>query len=217
MREIISPKFICTKLHIRKFRSAIVAALIFVVIMSVTVFAKFIAQKDTHGKIFDRNVATYYMEILGDDAITKLSERILVDEMNPGEIREVDLYISNGNSEKVSQVDMTYEIEIIHTVNMPLVFELYDSEGNLLVGESMEEGIEVYQNDGTRSVYTMSADSEKMILHINKGNSDKITSDKYTLKVIWNDDMESSDFKYVKEIDFLYINVYAYQSEPVKE
>lgn len=217
MKEIFGKIKLYSKLHIRKLRSAIVAALIFAVIMSVTVFAKFIAQEDVSGTVFDRNVATYYMEILGDDETTKLSERILVEEMNPGEIREVDFYISNGNFERVSQVDMTYEIEVIHTMNMPLKYELYDSDGNLLTGESMEEETEIYENVGTRSVYTTTAESDKMVLHINKLNPDKIVSDQYTLKVIWEDDTEASDFKYVKEIDFLYVNVYAYQSKPVEK
>ncbi len=217
MKDVFGKIKIYSKLHIRKLQSAIVAALIFGVIMSVTVIAKFITQEDISGTVFDRNVATYYMEIFGDDEITKLSERILVDEMNPGEIREVDFYISNGNFERVSQVDMIYEIEVIHTMNMPLKYELYDSDGNLLTGERMEETTEIYENVGTRSVYTMTAESDKMILHINKLNPEDVVSDKYTLKVIWEDDNESSDFKYVKEIDFLYVNVYAYQSKPVEE
>jgi hypothetical protein len=137
--------------------------------------------------------------------------------MNPGYTYEVDFYVSNGNSKRISQVDMDYEIEIIHTLNMPLVYELYDEQGNLLTGDSYEEGTEIYLNDGSRSVYTKTSDMNKMVLSIDKEDEDKITSHKYTLKIIWNSDNVSSDYKYVKEIDFLYINVYAYQSEPIQE
>ena len=205
------------KLNIRKYACAIIAMVVFCFIMSLAVMAKFIAQRNAEADFMAKKIATYNMEVLGDDGITKLSERILVNEMNPGYTAEVDFYIRNGNSEKISQVDMDYEIELIHTLNMPLVYELYDEQGQLLTGDSYEEGTEIYLNDGSRSVYTKTADANKMVLHIDKENENNITSHKYTLKIIWNDDNESSDFKYVKEIDFLYVNVYAYQSEPVQE
>lgn len=205
------------KINIHKFAGAIIAIIIFCFIMSLAVMAKFIAKRNTEADFLAQKIATYNMELLGDDGITKLSERIVVNEMNPGYTYEVDFYVCNGNSKKISQVDMDYEIEIIHTLNMPLVYELYDEQGQLLTGDSYEEGTEIYLNDGSRSVYTKTADMNKMVLSIDKSDADNITSHKYTLKIIWNDDNVSSDFKYVKEIDFLYINVYAYQSEPVQE
>lgn len=205
------------KINTKAFKSAVIAALVFCLIMSVAVLAKFIADRNVAAQIFDRNVATYYMEIVGNDGITKLSERIIVDEMNPGETYEVDFYISNGNATEISQVSLDYEIEVIHTMNMPLVYELYDEEGRLLNGVSEEDGYNIYENDGSRTVYTEGADSQKMVLNINKDNPNAITQNKYTLKIIWEMDEESSDYKYVKEIDFLYVNVYAYESKPVAE
>lgn len=205
------------KINTKAFKSAVIAALVFCLIMSVAVLAKFIADRNVAAQIFDRNVATYYMEIVGNDGITKLSERIIVDEMNPGETYEVDFYISNGNATEISQVSLDYEIEVIHTMNMPLVYELYDEEGRLLNGVSEEDGYNIYENDGSRTVYTEGADLQKMVLNINKDNPNAITQNKYTLKIIWEMDEESSDYKYVKEIDFLYVNVYAYESKPVAE
>ena len=217
MKKNIVRMMALAKLNMRKFMGAVIAMIIFGFIMSLAVMAKFIAVRNAEADYVVKKIATYNMELFGDDGITKLSERIVVDEMNPGYTSEVDFYVCNGNSEKISQVDMDYEIELIHTLNLPLVYELYDEQGRLLTGDSYEEGTEIYLNDGSRSVYTKTAESEKMVLHIDKENADNITSHKYTLKIIWNSDNESSDFKYVKEIDFLYINVYSYQSEPVQE
>lgn len=205
------------KVNTKGFKSAVIATVVFCLIMSVTVLAKFIADRNVAARIFNRNVATYYMEIVGKDGITKLSERIIVDEMNPGETYEVDFYISNGNASEISQVSLDYEIEVIHTLNMPLVYELYDEQGRLLSGVSEEDGYKIYENDGSRTVYTKGANAQKMVLNVNKDNPNAISQNKYTLKIIWETDNESADYKYVKEIDFLYVNVYAYESKPIAE
>ncbi len=217
MKNNITNAIVFIKSNMRKYICAIIAMVIFCFVMSLAVMAKFIATRNTKADFMAKKVATYNMEVFGDDGITKLSERIVVNEMNPGYTFEVDFYVKNGNSEKISQVAMDYEIEVIHTLNMPLVYELYDEQGRLLTGDSYEEGTEIYLNDGSRSVYTKAADSNKLVLPVDKNDADNITSHKYTLKIIWNSDNESADFKYVKEIDFLYINVYAYQSEPIEE
>lgn len=209
--------FYIIKQNKKRLSSALIAAGIFCLIMSITVLAKFIADRNVVAKVFDRNVATYYMEIVGKDGITKLSERIIVDEMNPGETYEVDFYLSNGNVYEISDVSLDYEIEVIHTLNMPLVYELYDENGRLLSGYSEEDGYKIYENDGSRTVYTEAANGGKMVLPVNKENPNAISQNKYTLKIIWENDNESADYKYVKEIDFLYINVYAYESKPVAE
>ena len=205
------------KKKIKGLSSAFIAAGIFTIIMSSAVVAKYIADRKVAAKIFDRNVATYYMEILGNDGITKISERIVVDNINPGEVYEIDFYLCNGNAKEISQVSMDYEIEIIHTLNMPLVYELYDEAGNKISGSSEESRYEIYENDGSRLVFTKGANGSKMVLPINEDNPNSVTQQKYTLKVIWNSDSESADYKYVKEIDFLYLNVYAYESKPVTE
>lgn len=202
------------KKKIKYFSSAIIAISIFILVMGITVFAKFVADRKVVSKVIDKNIATYYMELVGGDGITKLSERIVVDDINPGMTYEVDFYLRNGNAKEISQVSLDYEIEIIHTLNMPLVYELYDGEGNLLNGESNEDGYLIYENDGSRTVYEKDANNSKMILPINAQNPNAVTEEKYTLKIIWENDNESADYKYVKEIDFLYVNVYAFESVP---
>ncbi|MGN0375163.1 MAG: hypothetical protein ACI4EN_06635 [Butyrivibrio sp.] len=216
MKDIIRSIKHYVQLHKHRIAGAAGAVGIFCLIMAVTVLGKFIYNNRINSKVFDRNVAVYYMDVLSEDNATKLSERIVIEKINPGQTNEIDFYIRNGNGVKISQTDWDYEIEIIHTLNIPLVYELYDSEGNLLTGDIYETGTSIYRNDGSRSVYTRNADSGKMVLHLNKDNPNKITSDKYTLKIIWNKDDESADFKYVNELDFLYLNVYAYESVPVK-
>ena len=37
------------------------------------------------------------MDVVGSDQTKTLSEQILVDELNPGETREVEFYVRNGN------------------------------------------------------------------------------------------------------------------------
>lgn len=204
------------KLNIYKAKVIAIIAMISCMAITVVVWAKFVKEEYIKANVFDQNIATYYMDVLGEDQTKTLSEQILVDELNPGETREVEFYVRNGNDSKVSQVDMDYEIELIHTDNMPLTYELYDSEGNLLTGTVLTDNVNLYENDGTRVKYNQSNNNEKFVLHIDKNDETKIDSQKYTLKISWGEDIGTADFKYVKEIDFLYVNVYAYESNPLK-
>ncbi|MBQ3544523.1 MAG: hypothetical protein IJA34_06010 [Lachnospiraceae bacterium] len=204
------------KLNIYKAKVIAIIAMISYMAITVVVWAKFVKEEYIKANVFDQNIATYYMDVLGEDQTKTLSEQILVDELNPGETREVEFYVRNGNDSKVSQVDMDYEIELIHTDNMPLTYELYDSEGNLLTGTVLTDNVNLYENDGTRVKYNQSNNNEKFVLHIDKNDETKIDSQKYTLKISWGEDIGTADFKYVKEIDFLYVNVYAYESNPLK-
>lgn len=209
------------KLHIHKAKIIAIIAMLSCMAITVVVWAKFINERYLKVSIFDQNIATYYMDVVskgtdGEEEMKNLSEQILVDELNPGDTKEVEFYVRNGNGTNYSEVDMDYEIELIHTNNMPLVYELYDSKGNLLEGTLLTDTENLYQNDGTRVKYNKSSDNEKFVLHIDKDDETKIDSQKYTLKISWGKDIGTADFKYVKEIDFLYVNVYAYESIPLK-
>ena len=204
------------KFHIHRAKIIAIIAMISCMAITVVVWAKFVKEDYIKANIFDQNIATYYMDVLGQDQTKTLSEQILVDELNPGETREVEFYVRNGNDSEVSQVDMDYEIELIYTDNMPLTYELYDSEGNLLNGTVLTDSEKRYENDGTRIKYNQSNDNKKFVLHIDKNDKTKIDSQKYMLKISWGEDEGTADFKYVKEIDFLYVNVYAYESNPLK-
>ena len=216
MKEKYSQKSQKEKFHIHKAKIVAIIMMLTCMAITVVVWAKFVKEEKIKANIFDQNIATYYMDVLGSDQTKTLSEQILVDELNPGETREVDFYVRNGNDSEVSDVDMDYEIEIIHTDNMPLTYELYDEDGNLLTGEVLSDSTDIYENDGARVKYKQSFDNEKLVLKIDKSDETKIDSQKYTLKISWGEDIGTADFKYVKEIDFLYVNVYAYESNPLK-
>lgn len=208
------------KLHIHKAKIIAIIAMISCMAITVVVWAKFINEKYIKINLFNHNIATYYMDVVveditGQDQTKTLSEKILIDEINPGDTRKVEFYVRNGNGTNISDVEMDYEIELIHTDNMPLKYNLYDEEGNLLDGTALTDTEKLYKNDGTRIKYEKSKENENFVLKIDKEEEANFDSHKYVLEIFWEKDDESANFKYVKEIDFLYVNVYAYESNPL--
>ncbi len=185
---------------------------------TVIVIAKFFKEEHTSTQFNGENIATYHIELNGSQIGTELTQELLLSDLNPGDDRNVDFYITNGNADKkiYSDVSMDYEIQIIHTDNMPLIYELYDEKGNKLSCSGTSKDDEKYNNTGTYMNYKNNNSGKVFTLELDKSKPETVVSHKYTLRILWSNDDESADFKYVKEIDFLYIKIKGQEHNPLK-
>lgn len=185
---------------------------------AVIAIAKFYKEENVETVLSGDNIASYHMELIGTGKETTLTQELLLADLNPGDTKTVEFFIVNGNEEKnlYSDVDMDYTIQIVHTNNIPLIYELYDEAGKKINTTSITEIGESFNNTGVYMNYDNANTGELFTLKVDSNDSDTVVSHKYTLKILWPKDDESANFKYVKEIDFLYININAYEHNPLK-
>lgn len=185
---------------------------------TVVTIAKFFKEEHTGTQFKGDNIATYHIELNGSNIGTALTQELLLSDLNPGDDRTVEFYVTNGNADKkiYSDVSMDYQIQIIHTDNLPLTYELYDEKGNKLLSSGVSKDDEKYNNTGTYINYENNNSGKIFTLEIDKSNPETVVSHKYTLRILWTKNDESADFKYVKEIDFLYIKIKGQEHNPLK-
>lgn len=176
---------------------------------AVCVFAKFYKEYSARTES-NPVIADYYIDLLGADKSSPLVEKLSIENLNPGETKDIVIYIANGTEEedgskRLSDVAMEYKLRFVHTGNLPLTYLLKDEAGNELAGTAEPYDEEnPYYNGGDRMEYP----SREM------GVYDDITYQKYTVTISW--DRSDNDAKYVKEIDVLYLVVDAAQQEPAR-
>ncbi|MCI8668777.1 MAG: hypothetical protein HFI34_04530 [Lachnospiraceae bacterium] len=201
-------------------RKMLAASFSVMLIISFTVIAvaKFYKEENVKTVLSGDNIASYHLELVGTGKETTLTQELLLADLNPGDIRTVEFFVTNGNEEKklYSDVSMDYTIQIVHTSNIPLIYELYNGAGKKINPVSVTETGEKYNNTGVYINYENDNSGKLFTLKTASDDSDKVSSHKYTLKIIWPKNDESADFKYVKEIDFLSININAYEHNPLK-
>lgn len=208
------------KNSIKSNRKRLAASFSVMLIISFTVIAVARFYKEEHIKtvLGGDIIATYHMELAGTGKETTLTQELLLADLNPGDTKTVEFFVTNGNEEKklYSDVSMDYTMQIVHTNNIPLIYELYNEAGRKINPAGIMETGEKYNNTGVYINYENDDSGKKFTLKTDSEDPDKVISHKYTLKIIWPKNDESADFKYVKEIDFLYININAYEHNPLK-
>lgn len=197
---------------------AVSFSVMLIISFTVIAVAKFYKEENTETVLTGDNIASYHMELVGNGKETTLTQELLLADLNPGDTKNVVFFVTNGNEEKklYSDVSMDYTIQIIHTSNIPLIYELYDEAGKKIKPSDITETGEKYNNTGVYMNYENDNSGKLFTLKTSSEDSDKVISHKYTLKIIWPKTDESADFRYVKELDFLYININAYEHNPLK-
>lgn len=106
--------------------------------ISIAIFAKYIQDYSATSSVPNNVIADFYMDVVvqkGDDNnYVQLEQEIDLQEINPGEQQGFTFIVRNGtkkdNSFLISDVDVEYTIQIIHTQNLPLNYSLYEYVGN---------------------------------------------------------------------------------------
>ena len=202
----------------------IVASL--VIISFSNAYAKYVKRIEVEAPI-DGFVAQYTMDVISDDGSeVKLREKLDLENINPGEFQVIPFIVRNahkdGEKYVISDVDMTYDISIYHTQNLPLTYELYRYKGNDAQGNPIYElltGYRTYDTNDVNDYYNSSEihiytrDEERNIFEL-KAKSGEITQQKYRLVISWNNNGQiSNDNKYVHEVDMAYLVINGAQKE----
>lgn len=189
-------------------------------------YAKYIKRVEVDAPI-DGFVAKYNMEVIsGDGSEIKLSEQLKLENINPGEFQVIPFIVRNAKKEgdgySISDVDMIYDIEIFHTQNLPLTYELYQYAGVDDSGNALYELLKDYKvtdtNEGdnyhnTSEIHTYKIDNNRNKFEL-EAKSGEISQDFFRLVISWNHDGKVQiDNKYVHEVDLAYLVVNGEQKE----
>ena len=201
-------------------------AISFLVITFSNAYAKYIKRVEVDAPI-DGFIARYNMEVVCDDETqVRLSEKLELENINPGEFQVIPFIVRNaekkGDDYSISDVDMIYSIELYHTENLPLTYELYqytgiDSDGNpvykLLTDYIVTDTNESSNYHNFGEIYTYKDDIDNKTLEL-AAKPGEITQHKYKLVITWkNDGKIQIDNKYVHEVDMAYLVVNGTQKE----
>ena len=201
-------------------------AISFLVITFSNAYAKYIKRVEVDAPI-DGFIARYNMEVVCDDETqVRLSEKLELENINPGEFQVIPFIVRNaekkGDDYSISDVDMIYSIELYHTENLPLTYELYqytgiDSDGNpiykLLTDYIVTDTNESSNYHNFGEIYTYKDDINNKTLEL-AAKPGEITQHKYKLVITWkNDGKIQIDNKYVHEVDMAYLVVNGTQKE----
>lgn len=201
-------------------------AISFLVITFSNAYAKYIKRVEVDAPI-DGFIARYNMEVVCDDETqVRLSEKLELENINPGEFQVIPFIVRNaekkGDDYSISDVDMIYSIELYHTENLPLTYELYqytgiDSDGNpvykLLTDYIVTDTNESSNYHNFGEIYTYKDDIDNKTLEL-VAKPGEITQHKYKLVITWeNDGKIQIDNKYVHEVDMAYLVVNGAQKE----
>lgn len=198
----------------------------FIVITFSNAYAKYIKRIEVDAPI-DGFVAKYNMEVISNDGSeVKLSEKLDLENINPGEFQVIPFIVRNaqkkGDEYSISDVDMIYDIEICHTQNLPLIYDLYQYTGidengdpkyTLLTDfrETDTNENKNYYNSGEIQVYKDDVNNKTLELEAKPG---EISQHMFKLVIKWNNDGEIKiDNKYVHEVDMVYLVVNGMQEE----
>lgn len=198
-----------------------------VVITFSNAYAKYVKRIEVDAPIDDGFVAQYNMEVIsGDGSEVKLSEQLDLENINPGEFQVIPFIVRNAKKVDdeycISDVDMIYSIEIFHTQNLPLTYELYQYTGVDDLGNALYEPLtdfrvmdtnedSNYHNTSEIHAYKIDNNREKFELEAKSG---EISQDLFKLVISWNHNGEVQiDNKYVHEVDLAYLVVNGEQKE----
>ena len=191
------------------------------------IYAKYIKKIEVDAPIVDY-MAEYQMEVISDDGTeVKLKEKLKLANINPGEFQVIPFIVRNaakkdGNGYLISDVDMVYSIEIAHTENLPLKYELYEYLGSDNDGNPIYELLDDYTIIDTNGDNNYQNTSEKQVYYTNSVNNQfeleattgVISQTKFRLVVTWdNTSNVQIDNKYVREVDLAYIVVNGAQKD----
>lgn len=219
------------KLNIKQRRRIFAMFVLAVFLISIIAYAKYIKDYALRAPI-PNNTADYYMDVVWDEEGAepiKLSEKLNLEEINPGQTQNITFMVRNGNDEKVSDVDLNFSIELIYTENLPLEYTLYEYVGEGQ-GETTSEGISPYKkintfnfkdsnlngsehnahdNTGFRKIYKVGANGDRFELEALHNGT--ISGKKFLLTINWDNSQGNNEDKYSKEVDLAYIVVNASQ------
>ena len=189
-------------------------------------YAKYVKRVEVDAPI-EGFVAKYNMEVIsGDGSEIKLSEQLDLENINPGEFQVIPFIVRNakkvGNEYSISDVDMVYNIEIFHTQNLPLTYELYqytgmDNSGNplyeLLSDFRVTDTNKESNYHNTSEIHTYKIDNNRKKFEL-QAKSGEISQDLFKLVISWNHNGQVQiDNKYVHEVDLAYLVVNGEQKE----
>ena len=125
--------------------------------------------------------------IIGKPIVTSTLNEIVLENLQPGASKTYRFVVSNYNADKVSDIEMTYTIEIKSEKYLPLIFELRKVENNARLGDNL------LNNNITEP--------------INMGKEEYMQE--YELTIKW--DENEKNYKYSDEIDCVEIMLNSYQ------
>lgn len=129
--------------------------------------------------------------ILGQPIATTTLEEIILEDLKPSETKKYKFKVSNYKNDKISDIDMTYTLQIKSERYLPINFELKKLENNIPTGENL------LKNNITEK--------------INMGKEKY--EQEYELSITW--DEKDKNYKYSKEIDYVEIVLNSYQEENI--
>lgn len=185
--------------------------------VGICVLAKYYKDYNIKNDISTIKAADYYFDMINAESKTKPLEAISLQNLNPGETKQIVFMVRNGSEKDgrkvLSDVNIVYDIEIIHTKNLPLTYKVYDENGIELVNTVVTDNSQGndYLNLGKSILYSKDNESKELVLEKSNGN---INYKQYILEINWN--INDNDSKYVKEIDALYLKVTSYEQKPVQ-
>lgn len=214
------------RIHINKKRLKVLVCILVILSLTVFVYAKFIAEYMASSNVPSGVSADYYMDVIwdnkndsdsanDDDEAIRLSQMLDLEELNPGDKQLITFAVRNGHVKErdqdnqavlqISDIDLNYTIEIIHTQNLPLIYNLYEYVGEDngdTVGENGEKSkyrkitgvlensifsnsTNKYENKGVREIYKKGFLDEDA--QFNDSGSDFILKRKRTFSKTEND------------------------------
>ena len=173
--------------------------------------------------------------VLCADGEEILSKKLALYEINPGEKGKQILTFKVRNAKKddednnkyiISDMDILYSIDVIHTENLPLEYRLYeltgvDEDGNQQYKKLDEETYvdkdpnNNTSNTGIKHIYSKAADDSDMELESksirNSTAIEDVTNDYYKLEIEWNTEDEGNHNNELREVDMVYLVIRASQ------
>lgn len=126
--------------------------------------------------------------ILGKPIVTTNLQEIIIENLSPGQKQTYLFKVSNYEDNKISDVDMSYTIEIQSEKYLPLQFELKIVENGTSIGENL------LKNNVTETIH----------MGIEKYEQE------YELTILW--DENEKNYQYSEEIDYVEILLNSYQA-----
>lgn len=217
----------------KKKRALYIVTLLLVLSVATVIYAKYIMEYKNIVAPIPDSVADYYMDVIWDgndsDNGKKLSQKLKLDEINPGETKVISFMVRNGDGTNFSDVNFDFTIDLIHTENLPLTYDLYQYIGatenadpiyKLLSNYSVTDtnDYENSKNTGLIRKYSESYNAATKFTLL--GNSMDVDGNrvidgrKFRLVITWDDrSIDSIDNKYTREVDDVYLVVNVSQKE----
>lgn len=117
-------------------------------------------------------------------------QNLSIEDFEPGMSREYFFTVSNYNETTRSEVTLEYDVEIITTTNLPLLYNVYKIENNVDILLSLEENLEA-DSDGT---YFKKVKTDPIIFPHTENNIDY-----YKIRINFPDEYQNYQYQGIPE------------------